>query len=47
VDYWNDTQLNAGTLGFYDETGDRPDVQGLHVTLIKKGATRTAVASLP
>lgn len=47
VDYWNDTQLNAGTLGFYDETGDRPDVHGLHVTLIKKGATRTAVASLP
>jgi len=47
VDYWNDTQLNSGALGFFDETGDRPDVQGLHVTLIKKGATRTAVASLP
>jgi len=47
VDYWNDTQLNSGALGFFDETGDRPEVQGLHVTLIKKGATRTAVASLP
>jgi len=47
VDYWNDTQLTSGALGFFDETGDRPEVQGLHVTLIKKGATRTAVASLP
>ncbi len=47
VDYWNDAQLNSGALGFFDETGERPEVQGLHVTLIKKGATRTAVASLP
>jgi hypothetical protein len=47
VDYWNDTQLNSGALGFFDETGERPDVQSLHVTLIKKGATRTAVVSLP
>jgi hypothetical protein len=47
VDYWNDTQLSTGALGFLDESGERPEVQGLHVTLIKKGATRTAVASLP
>lgn len=47
VDYWNDTQLNSGALGFFDESGERPELQGLHVTLIKKGATRTAVASLP
>ncbi len=47
VDYWNDTQLSSGALGFFDETGERPEVQGLQVTLIKKGATRTAVASLP
>ncbi len=47
VDYWNDAQLNSGALGFFDESGERPEVQGLHVTLIKKGATRTAVASLP
>jgi hypothetical protein len=47
VDYWNDTQINSGALGFFDESGERPEVQGLHVTLIKKGATRTAVASLP
>jgi hypothetical protein len=47
VDYWNDGQLSAGSLGFFDDTGDRPDVQGLHFTFIKKGATRTAVASLP
>ena len=47
VDYWNDAQLNSGALGFFDEGGDRPEVKALHVTLIKKGATRTAVASLP
>ena len=47
VDYWNDVQLNSGALGFFDESGERPEAQGLHVTLIKKGATRTAVASLP
>jgi hypothetical protein len=47
VDYWNDAQLNSGALGFFDESGERPEVQGLHVTLIKKGATRTSVASLP
>ena len=47
VDYWNDAQFNSGALGFFDESGERPEVQGLHVTLIKKGATRTAVVSLP
>ncbi len=47
VDYWNDAQFNSGALGFFDESGERPEVQGLNVTLIKKGATRTAVASLP
>ena len=47
VDYWNDAQLNSGALGFFDESGERPEVHGLHVTLIKKGATRTAAASLP
>jgi hypothetical protein len=47
VDYWNDARLNSGALGFFDESGERPEVQGLHVTLIKKGATRTAVVSLP
>ena len=41
------TPIDSGALGFFDETGDRPEVQSLHVTLIKKGATRTAVASLP
>ncbi len=47
VDYWNDAQFHFGALGFFDESGERPEVQGLHVTLIKKGATRTAVVSLP
>ena len=47
VDSWNDTQLNSGALGFFDETGERPQVQGLYITLTGKGATRTPVALLP
>jgi hypothetical protein len=47
VDYWADPRLNSGALGFYDERGQRPEVQALRFTFIKKGATRTAVASLP
>jgi hypothetical protein len=47
VDSWTDTQLNSGAFGFFDETGERPQVQGLNITLTRKGTTRTAVASLP
>ena len=47
MDYWTDARLNSGPLGFYDERGQRPEVQTLRFTFIKKGATRTAVASLP
>jgi len=47
VDYWAEARVNPGALGFFDENGDRPDVKGLRFTFIKKGATRTAVASLP
>ncbi|HSR07199.1 MAG TPA: hypothetical protein VLM42_08620 [Bryobacteraceae bacterium] len=47
VDSWTDTQLNSGAMGFFDETGERPQVQGVYITLTGKGATRSAVASLP
>jgi hypothetical protein len=47
ADYWTDARLDAGPLGFYDERGQRPEVQSLRFTFVKKGAARTAVASLP
>ena len=47
ADYWTDARLDSGPLGFYDERGQRPDVQALRFTFVKKGAARTAVASLP
>jgi hypothetical protein len=47
VDYWTDARLDSGAVGFYDERGRRPQVQALRFTFIKKGATRSAVASLP
>ena len=47
VDSWTDTQLISGAFGFFDDTGERPKIQDLHFTFTKKGATRTAVASLP
>ncbi len=47
VDTWTDPRLDSGAVGFYDEHGQRPVVQALRFTFIKKGTTRTAVASLP
>ncbi len=47
ADYWTDARLDSGPLGFYDERGQRPEVQSLRFTLIKKGAVRTAAATLP
>jgi hypothetical protein len=47
VDSWTDTQLISGAFGFFDDSGERPEIQGLHFTFTRKGATRTAVASLP
>jgi hypothetical protein len=47
ADYWTDARLDAGPLGFYDERGQRPEVQSLRFTFVKKGAARTAVATLP
>ena len=47
VDTWTDARLDSGALGFYEENGQRPAVQALRFTFIRKGTTRTAVASLP
>jgi hypothetical protein len=47
VDYWTDAGLDSGALGFYDERGERPEVQALRFTFIRKGASHTTVASLP
>ena len=47
ADYWTDARLDSGPLGFYDERGQRPEVQSLRFTFVKKGAARTAAATLP
>jgi hypothetical protein len=47
ADYWTDARLDSGPLGFYDERGQRPEVQSLRFTLVKKGATHTTAATLP
>jgi len=47
VDYWTDARLDSGALGFYDEGGQRPEVQALRFTLVRKGSSHTAGASLP
>jgi len=47
MDSWNDSQLTSGAVGFFNETGERPQVQALFVTLNSKGATPTAVGLLP
>jgi hypothetical protein len=47
VDYWTDARLDSGALGFYDEGGPRPEVQALRFTLVRKGSSHTAGASLP
>ena len=47
ADYWTDARLGSGALGFYDERGQRPEVQSLRFTFVKKGAAQTAAATLP
>jgi hypothetical protein len=47
VDSWADARLGSGAAGFYDDHGQRPELQGLHFTIMDKDATRTAVTSLP
>jgi hypothetical protein len=47
ADYWTDARLDSGPLGFYDERGQRPEVQSLRFTFVNRGAARTAAATLP
>jgi hypothetical protein len=45
-DYWTDERFESGSLGFYEEGGERPVVQGLRFTLFKKSGLQTVVTSL-
>jgi len=46
ADYWTDEQFEAGSLGFYEERGERPALQALRFTLFKKSGLQTVVTSL-
>jgi len=45
-DYWTDERFESGSLGFYEEGGQRPVLQGLRFTLFKKSGLQTVVTSL-
>src|SRR5207244_9887837 len=40
VDSFTDARLNAGALGFYDDTGELPGVTALRFTSLQTTATR-------
>ncbi len=46
ADYWTDDRFEAGSLGFYEERGERPALQALRFTLFKKSGLQTVVTSL-
>jgi hypothetical protein len=46
VDYWTDERFETGSLGFYEEHGDRPVLQSVVFTLFKKSGLQTVVTSL-
>jgi hypothetical protein len=46
TDYWTDERFETGSLGFYEEHGERPVLQALRFTLFKKSGLQTVVASL-
>ena len=46
ADYWTDERFESGSLGFYEEGGERPVLQGLRFTLFKKSGLQTVVTSL-
>jgi len=46
ADYWTDERFDSGSLGFYEERGERPVVQALRFTLFKKSGLQTVVTSL-
>jgi len=46
TDYWTDERFDSGSLGFYEDRGERPALQGLRFTLFKKSGLQTVVTSL-
>jgi hypothetical protein len=46
ADYWTDERFESGSLGFYEEGGERPVLQGLRFTLFKKSGLQTVATSL-
>lgn len=46
ADYWTDERFESGSLGFYEERGERPVLQALRFTLFKKSGLQTVVTSL-
>lgn len=46
ADYWTDERFESGSLGFYEDRGERPVVQSLRFTLFKKSGLQTVVTSL-
>lgn len=46
ADYWTDERFESGSLGFYEERGERPVLQALRFTLFKKSGLQTIVTSL-
>jgi hypothetical protein len=46
LDYWTDGRFESGSLGFYGERGERPVLQALRFTFIKKSGLQTVVTSL-
>lgn len=46
ADYWTDERFESGSLGFYEDRGERPVLQALRFTLFKKSGLQTVVTSL-
>jgi hypothetical protein len=46
ADYWTDERFESGSLGFYEDRGERPALQALRFTLFKKSGLQTVVTSL-
>jgi hypothetical protein len=46
ADYWTDERFESGSLGFYEDRGERPLLQSLRFTLFKKSGLQTVVTSL-
>jgi len=46
ADYWTDERFESGSLGFYEDQGNRPALQSLRFTFYKKSGLQTVVTSL-